>query len=130
MDPLSLPPGTLRPVGSLDIGRRRRCGGRGNRVSALPAEKRALLIGTDLRAYLWTLLSRADTLRNVGWFDERLPRLQDLDFFLRFALKGGRIVAPETNEALCIYHKTDLGRSATRRARATTSSPNAAPAVP
>ena len=28
--------------------------------------------------------------RNVGWFDERLPRLQDLDFFLRFALKGGR----------------------------------------
>jgi glycosyltransferase involved in cell wall biosynthesis len=73
---------------------------------------RALLIGTDLRAYLWTLLSRAETLRNVGWFDERLPRLQDLDFFLRFALKGGRIVVPETSEALCIYHKTDLGRSA------------------
>ncbi len=73
---------------------------------------RALLIGTELRAYLWTLLARAETYRNVGWFDERLPRLQDLDFFLRFALKGGRILEPGVAEALCIYHKSDLGRSA------------------
>jgi len=73
---------------------------------------RALLIGTDLRAYLWTLLARADDYRSVGWFDERLPRLQDLDFFLRFVLKGGRIEVPDHNDALCVYHKSDLGRSA------------------
>ena len=73
---------------------------------------RALLIGTDLRAYLWTLLGRAETFRNVGWFDERLPRLQDLDYFLRFVLKRGRIVEPGQPEALCVYHKSDLGRSA------------------
>jgi glycosyltransferase involved in cell wall biosynthesis len=73
---------------------------------------RALLIGTDLRAYLWTLLARAETFRNVGWFDENLPRLQDLDYFLRFVLKRGRIVEPGHSEALCIYHKSDLGRSA------------------
>ena len=73
---------------------------------------RALLIGTDLRAYLWTLLARAETFRNVGWFDERLPRLQDLDFFLRFVLKGGQICVPPDNEPLCVYHKSDLGRSA------------------
>ncbi len=73
---------------------------------------KALLVGTDLRAYLWTLLGRAEAFTSVGWFDDRLPRLQDLDFFLRFSLKGGRILAPETTEALCIYHKTDFGRSA------------------
>jgi glycosyltransferase involved in cell wall biosynthesis len=73
---------------------------------------KALLTGTDLRAYLWTLLARAETFRSVGWFDERLPRLQDLDYFLRFALKQGWIARPGTNEALCVYHKSDLGRSA------------------
>lgn len=73
---------------------------------------KALLIGTDLRAYLWTILARAETFTSVGWFDERLPRLQDLDFFLRFALKGGRLVEPGYEDALCVYHKTDLGRSA------------------
>lgn len=73
---------------------------------------RALLVGTELRAYLWTLLARAETYRNVGWFDERLPRLQDLDYFLRFSLKGGRILEPGTAKALCIYHKSDFGRSA------------------
>jgi len=73
---------------------------------------RALLTGTDLRAYLWTILARAETFASVGWFDERLPRLQDLDFFLRFALKGGQILQPGYEEALCVYHKTDIGRSA------------------
>jgi glycosyltransferase involved in cell wall biosynthesis len=73
---------------------------------------RGLLRGLDLRAYLWTLLARAETYRNVGWFDERLPRLQDLDFFLRFALKGGRILEPGHAGPLCTYHKSDLGRNA------------------
>ncbi|HET7717207.1 MAG TPA: glycosyltransferase family 2 protein [Bauldia sp.] len=73
---------------------------------------KALLIGTDLRAYLWTILAPARTFADVGWFDERLPRLQDLDYFLRFVLKGGRILEPGGEDALCVYHKTDLGRSA------------------
>ncbi len=75
-------------------------------------QARALLVGTDLRAYLWTLLGRSETFRNVGWFDEKLPRLQDLDYFLRFVLKGGRILEPGHPDALCVYHKSDLGRSA------------------
>ncbi|TKT76161.1 glycosyltransferase family A protein [Aquamicrobium sp. LC103] len=73
---------------------------------------RALMVGRDLRAYLWTLLAPATAFKNVGWFDERLPRLQDLDFFLRFALSGGRIVSPDTRDPLCVYHKSDIGRDA------------------
>jgi len=73
---------------------------------------RALLRGKTLRAYLWTLLGRSQTFRNVGWFDERLPRLQDLDFFLRFILKGGSLEIPDTDAALCVYHKSDIGRNA------------------
>lgn len=73
---------------------------------------KALLVGTDLRAYLWTLLARRETFASVGWFDERLPRLQDLDYFLRFVLKGGMILAPPGEDPLCVYHKSDLGRSA------------------
>lgn len=73
---------------------------------------RALLRGRTLRAYLWTLLGRSQTFRNVGWFDERLPRLQDLDFFLRFILKGGSLEIPDTDAALCVYHKSDIGRNA------------------
>jgi glycosyltransferase involved in cell wall biosynthesis len=73
---------------------------------------RSLLVGRCLRAYLWTLLGRAESFKAVGWFDEGLPRLQDLDFFLRFALKGGLIETVEPQTALCVYHKSDLGRDA------------------
>lgn len=72
----------------------------------------ALLRGKDLRAYLWTLLGPTRTFRDVGWFDEKLPRLQDLDFFLRFLLKRGRLHLPDTAESLCVYHKSDIGRDA------------------
>jgi glycosyltransferase involved in cell wall biosynthesis len=71
-----------------------------------------LLIGSDLRAYLWTLLAPAEAFQNVGKFDERLPRLQDLDFFLRFALSGGTFVKPDKEEPLCVYHKSFAGRNA------------------
>jgi hypothetical protein len=72
----------------------------------------ALLRGKDLRAYLWTVLGPTRSFRDVGWFDEKLPRLQDLDFFLRFLLKGGRLHLPDTAESLCVYHKSDIGRDA------------------
>lgn len=73
---------------------------------------RALLVGRDLRAYLWTILAPSKAFRKVGRFDEKLPRLQDLDFFLRFVSGGGRLVSCEDDRALCRYHKTDIGRSA------------------
>lgn len=73
---------------------------------------RELLIGDRLRAYLWTLLGTAETFRAAGRFDERLPRLQDLDYFLRFVRAGGVITVPPRREALCLYHKSDVGRSA------------------
>lgn len=71
-----------------------------------------LLSGKDLRAYLWTLMAPADSFKKVGLFDEKLPRLQDLDYFLRFVSLGGEIIVPENDEALCVYHKSDIGRNA------------------
>ena len=50
---------------------------------------RELMLGERLRAYLWTLLGSAEAFKAVGRFDERLPRLQDLDYFIRF-VRGRR----------------------------------------
>jgi len=72
----------------------------------------SLLSGKKLRAYLWTIMAPAETFREVGFFDEKLPRLQDLDYFLRFISLGGKLVKPNNNEPLCTYHKSDLGRDA------------------
>jgi glycosyltransferase involved in cell wall biosynthesis len=71
---------------------------------------KALLMGDNLRGYLWTILASASTFIKVGGFDENLPRLQDLDYFLRFAKGGGRLVKPPTEDSLCIYEKSDIGR--------------------
>lgn len=73
---------------------------------------RALLIGDPLRAYLWTLLGRADAFALAGRFDPKLPRLQDLDYFLTFVRAGGQITVPAQTHPLCCYFKSDLGRSA------------------
>ncbi|PDT50362.1 hypothetical protein CO661_01580 [Sinorhizobium fredii] len=73
---------------------------------------KALLIGSTLRAYLWTLLGPAQSFKDVGWFDERLPRLQDLDYFVRFLTHGGVIKNVRDDGALCVYHKSDVGRDA------------------
>lgn len=75
-------------------------------------QMRELMLGQRLRAYLWTLLGPAAAFRAVGRFDERLPRLQDLDFFIRFVESGGRLDVPPGRKALCCYHKSDLGRNA------------------
>ena len=90
--------GTRRPVGQAVAG----------------DQIRALLAGQDLRAYLWTLLGRAEAFRLAGRFDPRLPRLQDLDYFLTFLRAGGRIELPEATEPLCCYFKSDIGRDATQ----------------
>lgn len=71
---------------------------------------KALLLGDTLRAYLWTALMPTSTLRKLGPFDERLPRLQDLDYFVRFVASGGTLVKP--GHALCAYYKSDVGRNA------------------
>lgn len=73
---------------------------------------KALLMGSKLRAYLWTLLGPADTFKAVGYFDERLSRMQDLDFFLRFVSDGGAIRHSGVDDSLCVYHKSDVGRDA------------------
>ena len=73
---------------------------------------RELLLGQRLRCYLWTLLAPASAFREIGPFDEQLPRLQDVDFFLRFVRAGGMITNPPYIKALCRYYKSDLGRSA------------------
>jgi glycosyltransferase involved in cell wall biosynthesis len=73
---------------------------------------KALLIGRNLRAYLWTFLCRSNSLKDLGWFDEKLPRLQDLDYCLRFIMRGGILVDAGVEESLCLYHKAYLGREA------------------
>ena len=75
-------------------------------------QMRELMLGLRLRAYLWTLLGSARAFRAAGRFDERLPRLQDLDYFMQFLRVGGNLSAPPGREALCRYHKSDIGRNA------------------
>lgn len=72
---------------------------------------RELLIGSHLRSYLWTLLGTAESFRMAGRFDERLPRLQDTDYFVTFVRGGGCLEAPPTQEPLCRYFKSHVGRS-------------------
>lgn len=72
---------------------------------------RELIVGSGFRAYLWTLLGRTEAFRAVGRFDENLPRMQDLDYFLRFVQIGGRFAVPRKREGLCCYYKSDVGRN-------------------
>lgn len=69
-----------------------------------------LLIGNSLRAYLWTLLGSSTSFKRIGGFDERLPRLQDLDYFINFVSRGGEIISAENQHPLCTYYKSDLGK--------------------
>lgn len=75
-------------------------------------QMKALLGDYSLRAYLWSLVGPSHTFKDVGRFDEQLPRLSDLDFFIRFLQKGGRLHAPSENQPLCVYYKTEIGLSA------------------
>lgn len=75
---------------------------------------KGLLMGSNLRAYLWTILAPASSFKRIGRFDEELPRLQDLDYFMRFVRAGGQLVKPTSRDKdpLCIYEKSDIGRNA------------------
>lgn len=75
-------------------------------------QHKELLSGKHLRAYLWTILGSAEAFKCVGYFDERLPRLQDLDYFIRFVSHGGLIETVGSDAAYCLYHKSDAGRDA------------------
>ena len=64
-----------------------------------------------LPPYLWTLLGRTSAFRSAGRFDERLPRRQDYEFFVRFIERGGRVVSTPPEPPLATYLKSDVGRS-------------------
>jgi glycosyltransferase involved in cell wall biosynthesis len=66
---------------------------------------------STLPPYLWTLLGRTSAFHSAGRFDERLPRRQDYEFFVRFIERGGRVVATQPNLPLATYMKTDVGRA-------------------
>jgi glycosyltransferase involved in cell wall biosynthesis len=70
------------------------------------------LLSARFGGYLWLMMGLTDTWRAAGPFDESLPRLQDLAFFIRFAELGGRFERVDSEEALCVYHKDDAGRDA------------------
>lgn len=69
------------------------------------------LLEASFSGYLWLMLGTRRTFLAAAPFDERLPRLQDLGFLIRFAELGGRFERVETRAALCAYHKSDVGRS-------------------
>lgn len=72
----------------------------------------SLLQGSRLRAYLWTILAPRPAMQRVGYFDAKLRWLEDLDFFVRFANEGGRLVQSNIPDALCAYNKEHSGRGA------------------
>jgi len=72
---------------------------------------KALLDG-GFGAYLWTTLGRRQVLERGFPFDVELPRLQDLDVFLRWAGHGIEFHRIESQDAMCRYNKDDQGRNA------------------
>lgn len=76
-----------------------------------PADPMRALLSARFDAYLWLTMGLAATYRAAGPFDEKMPRLQDLAYFIRFAELGGRFRHVTEKAPLCVYHKTDGGRS-------------------
>lgn len=70
------------------------------------------LLNAQFGGYLWLMMGSAETFRTVGGFDRSLPRLQDLDFFIRFVQKGGKFRRVESAAPLCVYYKDDRARGA------------------
>ena len=71
---------------------------------------KALLDGS-FGAYLWITLGKRSALAHGLPFDESLPRLQDLDVFLRCAGAGIEFHKVDSEAALCKYNKEDRGRN-------------------
>lgn len=78
-----------------------------HRVPEITSDPLKAFLGGRVGAYLWTMLARTQTFRDVGEFDAQLPRLQDLDFLIRFAARGGRLIVSNPARPLCVYHKND-----------------------
>lgn len=70
------------------------------------------LLNARFGGYLWLMMGTTETFRTVGPFDTALPRLQDLDFFVRFAQKCGRFRRIGPDAPQCIYYKDDRARGA------------------
>lgn len=85
----------------------------GARRTLIPIESG--LVG-DFAAACWfcpgsTMLMHRDTARAIGPIDTTLPRLEDLDWFLRFGLIGGRLkVAGLIGADIEVGHKPDPAR--------------------
>lgn len=75
-----------------------------------PEDPMMALLDASFGGYLWLMMGLRTTFLEAGPFDERLPRLQDLAYFIRFAELGGRFERVATDAALCVYHKEDTGR--------------------
>lgn len=75
-----------------------------------PEDPMRALLDSSFGGYLWLMMGLRSTFVAAGPFDERLPRLQDLGFFIRFAELGGRFERVSTDQPLCVYHKEDSGR--------------------
>lgn len=75
-----------------------------------PDDPMRALLDSSFGGYLWLMMGLRSTFVAAGPFDERLPRLQDLGFFIRFAELGGRFERVSTDRPLCVYHKEDSGR--------------------
>lgn len=78
-----------------------------HRVPEVTSDPLKAFLSGRVGAYLWTMLARTQTFRDVGEFDAQLPRLQDLDFLIRFAARGGRLIVSNPAWPLCVYHKND-----------------------
>ncbi|BCH28538.1 hypothetical protein MesoLjLc_04680 [Mesorhizobium sp. L-8-10] len=82
----------------------------GKRRRLIPIESGS---ASDFAAACWfcpgsTMLMHRDTARAIGPIDTTLPRLEDLDWFLRFGLIGGRLkVAPFIGADIEVGHKPD-----------------------
>lgn len=75
-----------------------------------PDDPMRSLLDASFGGYLWLMMGLRTTFLEAGPFDERLPRLQDLGYFIRFAELGGRFRRVDTEAPLCVYHKEDSGR--------------------
>ncbi len=78
-----------------------------------PDDPMRALLDASFGGYLWLMMGLRSTFLESGPFDEQLPRLQDLGYFIRFAELGGRFERVATDAPLCVYHKEDGGRGAT-----------------
>lgn len=78
-----------------------------HRVPDVSGDQLKGLLNGRIGAYLWTMLAPTSAFRDVGEFDENLPRLQDLDFLIRFVARGGSLIVSDPRRPLCIYHKSD-----------------------